>query len=148
VVNLIEDQRQWFKAEIGLGDTRDAARCLDLQHAILQHDLFVVPDTTKDPRFACNPLVKGEPGLRFYAGALLQTPDGIPLGTVCVLDYVVRELSEAQATTLQALARQVMTQLELRRSLAAHAAAEERQDLLIRELHHRVRNTLATVQAS
>jgi GAF domain-containing protein len=87
-------------------------------------------------------------GLRFYAGALLQTPDGIPLGTVCVLDYVVRELSEAQATTLQALARQVMTQLELRRALAAHAAAEERQDLLIRELHHRVRNTLATVQAS
>jgi two-component sensor histidine kinase len=66
---------------------------------------------------------------------------------MCVLDLKVRELTDAQADTLKALARQVMTLLELRRSLAAHAASEERQNLLIRELHHRVRNTLATVQA-
>ena len=116
-------------------------------HAILESGLFVVPDTTQDPRFACNPLVTGDPNLRFCAGALLETPDGLPLGTVCVLDYKPRELTEEQAFTLGALARQVMAQLELRRTLAMHERAQEQQQLLIRELHHRVKNTLATVQA-
>jgi two-component sensor histidine kinase len=147
VVNLIEDQRQWFKAEIGLGVRETPLDVSICKHALLQADLFVIPDTTKDERSRDNPLVTGEPGLRFYAGALLTTPEGIPLGTVCVLDYVVRELTDAQATTLKALARQVMTQLELRRALAAHVVAEERQHLMTREIHHRVRNTLATVQA-
>jgi two-component sensor histidine kinase len=147
LVSLIDEHRQWFKAEIGLGKRETPLDVSICKHALLQPGLFVVSDATQDERFKNNPLVTGEPGLRFYAGAVLETPEGIPLGTLCVLDYVVRELSEAQATTLQALARQVMTQLELRRALAAHAAAEERQDLLIRELHHRVRNTLATVQA-
>ncbi len=87
-----------------------------------------------------------DPNLRFYAGALLETPEGLPLGTVCVLDYKPRELTSDQAFTLRALARQVMAQLELRRALAAQQQAQEQQ-LLIRELHHRVKNTLATVQA-
>jgi two-component sensor histidine kinase len=116
VVNLIEDHRQWFKAEIGLGVRETPLNISICAHAILQPGLFVVPDTTKDPRFNCNPLVTGEPHLRFYAGALLETRDGLPLGTVCVLDYQPRELSEEQAFTLQALARQVMAHLELRRS--------------------------------
>jgi two-component sensor histidine kinase len=147
IINLIEDTRQWFKAKIGLGVREtplDASICA---HAILQPGLFVVPDTTQDPRFACNPLVTGEPHLRFYAGALLETPEGLPLGTVCVLDYKPRELTEEQAFTLRALARQVMAQLELRRTLAQYEQAQEQQQLLIRELHHRVKNTLATVQA-
>jgi two-component sensor histidine kinase len=147
IINLIEDTRQWFKAEIGLGVREtplDASICA---HAILQPGLFVVPDTTQDPRFACNPLVTGEPHLRFYAGALLETPEGLPLGTVCVLDYKPRELTEEQAFTLRALARQVMAQLELRRTLAQYKRSQEQQQLLIRELHHRVKNTLATVQA-
>jgi two-component sensor histidine kinase len=147
VINLIEDTRQWFKAEIGLGVRETPLDVSICAHAILQPGLFVVPDTTQDPRFACNPLVTGEPNLRFYAGALLETPEGLPLGTVCVLDYQPRELTEDQAFTLRALARQVMTQLELRRALAAQKQAQEQQQLLIRELHHRVKNTLATVQA-
>ncbi|HEX2556393.1 MAG TPA: HWE histidine kinase domain-containing protein [Microvirga sp.] len=146
VVNLIDEARQWFKAEVGLGARETALDVSICKHALLEPDLFIVPDTSKDERFKGNPLVTGAPGLRFYAGAVLKTADGIPLGTVCVLDYEVRELTAAQADTLKALARQVMTLLELRRSLAAHAASEERQNLLIRELHHRVRNTLATVQ--
>jgi two-component sensor histidine kinase len=116
VVNLIEDYRQWFKAEIGLGVRETPLDVSICAHAILQPGLFVVPDTTKDPRFNCNPLVTGEPYLRFYAGALLQTPEGLPLGTVCVLDYQPRTLTDEQAFTLQALARQVMAHLELRRS--------------------------------
>src|SRR6478672_8270629 len=80
-VNLIAEGRQWFKAEIGLG-----AREMELDNsicarAILAEDVFVVPDTTKDPRFDCNPLVTGEPGLRFYAGVLLRSDDGFPIGT-------------------------------------------------------------------
>jgi len=76
-----------------------------------------VPDTLLDERFRHNPLVTGEPHLRFYAGASLRTADGLPLGTVCVLDTQPRELSSEQAEALQALARQTMAQIELRRLL-------------------------------
>jgi GAF domain-containing protein len=113
---LIEDHRQWFKAEIGLGVRETPLDSSICAHAILQPGLFVVPDTSKDPRFDRNPLVTGEPYLRFYAGALLQTPEGLPLGTVCVLDDKPRDLTDEQAFTLQALARQVMAHLELRAS--------------------------------
>ncbi|WP_230534545.1 HWE histidine kinase domain-containing protein [Microvirga roseola] len=126
VVNLIDDQRQWFKAETGLGVRETPLDVSICAQAILQLGLFVVPDTTKDPRFNCNPLVTGEPHLRFYAGALLETPERLPLGTVCVLDYKPRELTDEQAFTLQALARQVMAHLELRRTVeeAQRRAAE------------------------
>jgi two-component sensor histidine kinase len=147
VINLIADTRQWFKAEIGLGVRETPLDVSICAKAILQPGLFVVPDTTKDPRFAENPLVTGEPHLRFYAGALLETSDGLPLGTVCVLDYQPRELTEEQAFTLRALARQVMAQFELRRTLLRYEQGLEQQQLLIRELHHRVKNTLATVQS-
>jgi two-component sensor histidine kinase len=122
--------------------------------AILQPGLLVVRDLTQDPRFDGNPLVTGEPRLRFYAGALLESPQGLPLGTLCVLDYVVRDLTDDQAFVLQTLARQVMSQIELRRAVAERDAAlavsreaEQRQALLVRELHHRVRNALAMVQS-
>ena len=119
VVNLIAANRQWFKAEVGIGADElplDVSICA---HAILQPGIFVVPDTTQDRRFDCNPLVTGEPGLRFYAGALIETPDGLPLGTVCVLDVVARPqgITARQRLTLEVLARQAMTQLELRRAV-------------------------------
>jgi PAS domain S-box-containing protein len=120
VVNLIAEGRQWFKAEVGIGADElplDVSICA---HAILQPGIFVVPDTTKDERFAANPLVLGEPGLRFYAGALLETAEGLPLGTVCVLDTKPRPggITARQRLTLEVLARQAMTQLELRRAIA------------------------------
>jgi PAS domain S-box-containing protein len=131
VVNIMAADRQWFKAEIGLGISetpRDISIC---SHAILQRGLFVVPDTTKDPRFMDNPLVKGEPHLRFYAGALLETSEGVPLGTMCVLDYKPRALSEEQGFMLKTLARQVMTQLDLRRTLREKNKSEERLTLAL-----------------
>lgn len=118
VVNLIDRDRQWFKSEIGLGVRETPLETSICAHAILQHDMLVVPDTQVDARFEHNPLVTGEPHLRFYAGALLKTPDGQPLGTVCVLDTRPRALSDAQLDGLRALARQTMTQMELRRVLA------------------------------
>ena len=150
LITLVDDQRQWFKAETGLGIRETPLEMSVCKHAILQPGLFVIPDATQDPCFADNPLVVGEPHLRFYAGARLETPLGLPLGTVCVLGYEPRDLYDQQGSILKSLARQVMTLLELRRALhqrdeaiAAHERLERRQGLLIRELHHRVRNTLA-----
>jgi two-component sensor histidine kinase len=154
LITLIDDRRQWFKAEIGLGVRETPLVASICAKAILQRELVVVPDTTNDPRFRDNPLVQGEPHLRFYAGAPLKTPAGLPLGMLCVLDTKSRDLDEEQRLTLTTLARQVMAQLELRRALSerdeallAKQTAEQRQTLLVRELHHRIRNTLALVQS-
>jgi PAS domain S-box-containing protein len=120
VVNFIANGRQWFKAEKGIGQRElplDVSIC---RHAILQPGLFVVPDLSQDVRFARNPLVTAAGGLRFYAGALLETPEGLPLGTLCVLDTAARPqgLAERQGRLLKTLARQVMSELELRLALA------------------------------
>ncbi|OXS15882.1 GGDEF domain-containing protein [Zobellella denitrificans] len=115
VINFIDEERQWFKSEIGLGVRETPLDISICVHALLEQELLVVPDTRQDPRFASNPLVTGEPYLRFYAGALLRTPEGLPLGTLCVLDYLPRTLTEEQLALLQALARQVMRLLELGR---------------------------------
>src|SRR5215207_9268619 len=91
-INLIEDRRQWFKAEVGLGLRETPVEVSICARAILHRGPFIVRDMTQDARFACNPLVTGPPYVRFYAGALLETPQGLPLGTLCVLDYHPREL--------------------------------------------------------
>lgn len=117
VVNLIGDDRQFFKAEVGLGVRETPIDSSFCAKAILEQDFMVVADATKDPRFSCNPLVTGQPNIRFYAGALLKSDDDLAIGTVCVLGYEPKELTEAQKNALQALARQVMSQLELRRTL-------------------------------
>jgi PAS domain S-box-containing protein len=134
VVNLIAEGRQWFKAEVGIGADELPLEVSICAHAILQPGVFVVPDTTQDERFNCNPLVTGEPGLRFYAGALLDTPEGLPLGTVCVLDTKPRPggITDHQRLTLEVLARQVMTQLELRRALSQRDQRAERLEAEIR----------------
>ncbi len=128
VVNFVSDVRQWFKAEVGIG-TRELPLDVSIcRHAILQPGLFVVPDLTADARFDGNPLIHTAGGLRFYAGALLETPEGLPIGTVCVLDTNPRPegLAQRQARVLSALARQVMSELELRRAVAQRDAEIER----------------------
>jgi PAS domain S-box-containing protein len=133
VINLITEDRQWFKAEIGLGMRETPLDVSICAHAILQNDLLIVPDCTRDPRFAENPLVTADGGLRFYAGALLKTAEGLPIGTVCVLDRVARPqgITAFQRLTLEVLARQVMTNLELRRALTAQREDEKRNRLIL-----------------
>lgn len=117
VVNLISDERQWFKAEVGIGVRELPLEDSICRHAILQPQIMVVPDTTEDLRFASNPLVTMVGGLRFYAGAPLETPDGYLIGTVCVLDREARPegITDRQRLALEVMAKQVMAQLELRR---------------------------------
>jgi PAS domain S-box-containing protein len=124
VVSLIDSDRQWFKSKVGLNvseTSRDIAFCA---HAILEGDLLVVPDATTDQRFAQNPLVTSEPHIRFYAGAPLITPEGHALGTLCVLDYVPRQLSEQQREALRVLSSQAVGQIELRTTKAELKSAE------------------------
>jgi PAS domain S-box-containing protein len=126
VVNLVALDRQWFKAEVGLGVRETPLDTSFCAHAILQDDFLQVPDATLDARFDCNPLVTGPPGLRFYAGTLLKSEEGLPIGTLCVLDTRPRQLAEWQVNALQRLGRQVMSQLELRLALRARTESEER----------------------
>lgn len=128
LISLVDEDRQWFKSKVGLTineTSRDISFC---GHAIKQQDLFIIPDATKDLRFANNPLVTSDPKIRFYAGAPLITPDGQALGSLCVIDKVPRQINTEQQQALRVLARHVMTQLELRRhakDLAeAHKARE------------------------
>jgi len=133
LVSLIDGDRQWFKAKVGLeiGETsRDLAFCA---HAILEDDLMVVPDTTLDPRFRNNPFVVGEPAIRFYAGSPLISPSGHALGTLCVIDQKPRRLETEQLDLLRALGRQVVSQLELRLSLKQQIAMETASRQALRE---------------
>ena len=124
LISLVDEHRQWFKAKVGLEapeTPRDASFCA---HALHGPDLLIVPDATQDARFAQNPLVTGGPGIRFYAGAPLVTPEGAVLGTLCVIDRAPRTLTPAQEQALRVLARQVMVQLEMRRQTRELAKSE------------------------
>jgi hypothetical protein len=114
-VSLVDGERQWFKAQVGL-EVKEASREYAFcQYAMQASDVYEVADATADARFAEHPMVAGDPNIRFYAGAPLVSPEGKPLGTLCALDTVPRELTTDQREALRILARQVMAHFELRR---------------------------------
>jgi len=118
MITFVDESRQWFKAAHGWTFTethRDLSFCA---HAIMESGVLVIPDATKDPRFADNSLVTGAPYIRFYAGAPLTSPDGFAVGTLAVIDFEPRQLSPRHTAGLQILTRQVVARLELRRRAA------------------------------
>lgn len=120
LVSLVDRDRQWFKARVrfdAVQTSRDVSFCA---HALDRREPLVVPDTHGDPRFADNPLVTEGPRFRFYAGVPLHVDEGSAIGTLCVLDYVPRELTESQLASLRALARQIVRELRLRSELDRH----------------------------
>ena len=125
VISLVDTDRLWFKSRVGvpLSETpRSVAFCA---HTILGADTLVVLDASRDPRFADNPLVAGDPGIRFYAGAPLVTRDGFSLGALAVMDVEARDSFDASCQQrLATLARLIMNELELRFELSARARAE------------------------
>jgi GAF domain-containing protein len=123
LISLIDKHRQWFKSRFGL-DVNETPRAQAFcTHAIMQPEIFVVPDAAKDERFAQNPLVTGDLHIRFYAGAPLATCDGHLLGTLCVIDHEPHTLTEAQKQALQILSRMVIANIELRSDLQELKAA-------------------------
>ena len=153
LVSLVDKDRQWFKARAGIEvqeTPRDQAFCA---HAIMEPDVLVVLDASRDPRFADNPLVTKEPKIRFYAGAPLVTDGGFKLGTLCVIDTLPRtRFSPQEIADLRTCADLVMERLEARRaSLAAAAGATENEAALVAiedvvvHLAHEVRTPLAAI---
>jgi len=128
LISVIDSDRQWFKSKVGVDLSETPLDVSFCAVAIQQPNLFVVPDASKDPRFSSNPFVVSDPKVRFYAGAPYTSSDGHPLGTLCVIDIVPRELTPGQEAALLALSRQVQAQFELRKNLIELRAALEERD--------------------
>ena len=146
LITLIDSNRQWFKASTGIDVTetsRDVSFC---SHAILQDQLFEVPDTMEDNRFSDNPFVINEPGIRFYAGMPLVTSSGSRLGTLCVLDKTPGHLTGKQKFGLKVLANNVIKITELKIKNKELHYLTETQKRIISILAHDVRNPLTSIK--
>ena len=139
-INFIAADRQWSKAEVGVGVQTIPLEVSICAHTLLEPGFLEIPDLRADPRTADNPAVTGAPHVRFYAGIQLRGSDGDPIGTLCVLDMQPRTLNELQRRSLTVLASQVMAQLDLRATLANAA-------VLRSEIDHRVKNSLQSIGA-
>lgn len=139
LISLVDSNRQWFKSVHGLDFSETLRELSFCSHTILEEDFFEVPDATRDPRFATNPFVTGEPNIAYYAGIPLRCRQGYNIGSLCVIDHRPRKLSLDQIEMLQSLARQVIHLFEayshLREQESAEALANRERDDSIRMLN-------------
>lgn len=147
LISLVDSNRQWFKARIGLNVSETNREISFCSHAILQDQLFEVSDTHEDSRFNDNPLVLNDPSIRFYAGMPLITSNGTRLGTLCVIDKMPGQLSEQQKFGLKVLANNVIRIAELRNKNKTLHYLSETQKRIISILAHDVRNPLASIKS-
>lgn len=146
MVSLVDDQRQWFLSSVGVDITETPREHAFCAHAIRGTDVMVVEDAQQDPRFDSNPLVTLAPGIRFYAGAPLFTPNGQALGTLCVIDTAPRQFGPSERDALRVLSHQVMAHLELRRHNrllreALQSKTEQHQALILLQQQLQARET-------
>ena len=148
LVSLIDEARQWFKSHHGMAARETPREYAFCAHAIMSDQVFEVPDSHDDARFASNPLVTGPLDVRFYAGAPLMLRPGIRLGTLCVIDHEARHLTDDQREVLEALARQVVAQIELRLQIKEWQQVDRAKDVLMEMVAHDLRNPLSALQSS
>ena len=133
MVSMVDAERQWFKATIGMAESPPMPRELSVcQYAMLADDIVEIEDMRQSEFFKDNKLVNDELNIRFYAGAPLITPEGLPIGTICATDTVPHRLTEAQREALRILAREVVAHLELRRARLQLEQEQRKLDGLLR----------------
>lgn len=145
LISLVDPNRQWFKSKVGIDaqeTDRDIAFCA---HAIHQREIFEVSDASKDERFFDNPLVASDPNIRFYAGAPLITPAGRAIGTLCTISDKPKQLNKHQRKALEILGREVIAQMELRRSLKIAVDANEYKTEFLSNISHEIRTPLNAI---
>ena len=145
LISLVDPDRQWFKSKYGIdadATSRDIAFCA---HAILEREVFEISNALKDERFHDNPLVTGDPNIRFYAGTQLLNPDGYPLGTLCVISDEPKTLSKRQKNALTVLGREVITQLELRAKTKRLELDNQRKTEFLSNVSHEIRTPLGAI---
>ncbi|NVK26337.1 MAG: response regulator [Gammaproteobacteria bacterium] len=145
LISLVDPDRQWFKSTVGL-DAESTPRSIAFcSHAILQDDIFEITNALHDERFHDNPLVTGAPNIRFYAGAPLKTPDDLPIGTLCVISDQPKKLTEHQKKALFILAKQVVTQLELRKKTQTLEQTSKYKTDFLSNISHEIRTPLNAI---
>ncbi len=152
LLTVVDEQRQWFKARYGWATTETPREWSFCAHALADDQTLIVPDATTDPRFHANPLVVGDPYIRFYCGVPLRTPDGRGLGTLCILDRQAREPTAKEVSVLEGLGRQLELELEIRRRLfmleerlSAAETQRREKDLLAAMVVHDLRGPLTSI---
>jgi signal transduction histidine kinase/CheY-like chemotaxis protein len=143
LVSLVDKDRQWFKSHHGIDATETPRELAFCAHAILKNEILLVPDATKDQRFFANPLVKGAPDIRFYAGAPLTTPDGYNLGTLCAIDQKVHnDFDEYHLSILSDLAAMVIDELEFHIAVQREKVANRAKSTFLANMSHEIRTPM------
>ncbi|MGJ8693684.1 MAG: ATP-binding protein [Thalassotalea sp.] len=145
LISLIDPNRQWFKAKVGIDAEETGREIAFCAHAIHESDIFEIVDASKDERFFDNPLVTGGPKIRFYAGAQLVTPSGYAIGTLCTISDKPNKLTERQRNALTILSREVISQMELRKNLKQAEIANNFKTEFLSSMSHEIRTPLNAI---